>query len=195
MEPNSPNNSAADKPSPGADAEGDSSSVAIQQDVLTVQQPEDGQQSQPAQPSQANVPPSVGQASQPISNAANLQLLKEANSQYQYQINSRYEEKTRPVYGGAGGEPPAPVVQYLLQTYPYMPAGYPYYKENNQYQELGNGQRRTETNVAHNDGVRSQYENQDQSSYTHQRSQSYSEYGKGESSPEYNTYTYKRMYY
>lgn len=195
-----------DKPSAAvvADADGDASSVAIQQDVISVQQNEDvpPPQPQPSQPQQPNGPPSppppsplAAQSQQAAVNAQNVQLLKEANAQYQYQINSRYEEKTRPIYNG---EPAAlQTQQYVGQTYPYAPvAGYPpYYKENNQYHELGNGQRRSETNVAVNDGLRSQYENQDQSTYTHQRSQSYSEYGKGESSPEYNTYTYKRMYY
>lgn len=196
-----------DKPSAAvvADADGDASSVAIQQDVISVQQNEDvpPPQPQPSQPQQPNGPPSpppppsplAAQSQQAAVNAQNVQLLKEANAQYQYQINSRYEEKTRPIYNG---EPAAlQTQQYVGQTYPYAPvAGYPpYYKENNQYHELGNGQRRSETNVAVNEGLRSQYENQDQSTYTHQRSQSYSEYGKGESSPEYNTYTYKRMYY
>lgn len=191
-------NNNGDKASPVlVDADNDASSVAIQQDVLSVQQKEDvpPPQPQPPQPQQPNVPqPPPPQSQQPTVNAQNVQLLKEANAQYQYQINSRYEEKTRPVYNG---EPVAVnAQQYVGQTYPYAALpGYPYYKENNQYQELGNGQRRSESQVAVNDGVKSQYENQDQSTYTHQRSQSYSEYGKGESSPEYNTYTYKRMYY
>ncbi len=172
-----------------AETETATASIAVQQDVHAVQQQNVPQSQQPPQPNL--VPPP--QSQQQLTDAQNVQLLKEANAQYQYQINSRYEEKTRPVYGNDVGN-----TQYVGQFYPYGPVpGFPYYKENNQYQELGNGQRRAETNVLVNDasGMKAQYENQDQSSYIHQRSQSYSEYGKGEHSPDYNTYTYKRTYY
>lgn len=149
------------------------SQIAVQQEVLAVSQ--DASAVPPSPPSvPSNLPPIDPQT---------VQLLKEANAQYQYQINSRYEEKTRPVYGEAG--------QQYNQYSHFPPPAYPYYKENTQYQELGNGQRRAETVI--NDNVRAQYENQD--AYTRQRSQSYSEYGKGEVSPDYNTYSYKRMYY
>lgn len=154
------------------------SQIALQQEVISVNQ-------------DASVPPPPPPSSQPNAqpiDPQNVQLLKEANAQYQYQINSRYEEKTRPIYGDAV----VSNTQYQNQPYPYFPmSAYPYYKENTQYQELGNGQRRAETIV--NDNVRTQFENQD--AYSHQRSQSYSEYGKGEVSPDYNTYSYKRMYY
>lgn len=144
--------------------------------------------SQSPQPQPPQSPVVLGAALDPQT----VQLLREANAQYQYQINSRYEEKTRPVYGESAG-------RYDSQSYPYFfVARYPYYKENTQYQELGNGQRRTETNSLVNEdsnNVKAQLENQDQSSYTQRRSQSYLEYGKGEMSPDYNTYAYKRTYY
>lgn len=182
------------------DVESATSSVNVQQEILSVNQ--DATQTQPIQPiissqsqpqlqSQPQPQPQPQSLSQQaILDARNIQLLKEANAQYQYQINSRYEEKTRPVYDNE------PVNSHYVGPYSYANfPPLPYYKENNQYQELGNGQRRAETNLLINDGMKSQYENQDQSTYTHQRSQSFSEYGKGELSPDYNTYTYKRTYY
>lgn len=167
------------------DPESATASIAVQQEVLAVNQ------DAPSSPPQANGIPLPPQSQQPVPDSQTVQLLKEANAQYQYQINSRYEEKTRPVYGNE------PVnSKYAVPVYPYgLLPGYPYYKENSQYQELGNGQRRADTTLLMNDGVKAQIENQDQSSYTHQRSQSYSEYGKGEMSPDYNTYAYKRTYY
>ena len=166
--------------------------AAVQQEVVAVNQ--DVPVSQ-IKPNVAPLPPQ-SQPQQSIVDLNNVQLLKEANAQYQYQINSRYEEKTRPVYSNdiAGNYSP----QSQPSNYPYTTGpipGYPFYRENSQYQELGNGQRRADTTVMLNDGVKTQYENQDQSSYTHQRSQSFSEYGKGEASPDYNTYAYKRTYY
>ena len=183
-----------------------SSQIAVQQEILQVSQDASVAPSLPSQPPSS--PQSI--AVVPV-DPQSVQLLKEANAQYQYQINSRYEEKTRPIYGDVPQHQ-----QYLnhqqqqqqqQQLYansqphqnnmyfgfaPSASSGaYPYYKENVQYQELGNGQRRAETVVS--DNVRTQYENQD--AYNHQRSQSYSEYGKGELSPDYNTYSYKRTYY
>ncbi|XP_065214095.1 transcription factor SOX-9-like [Planococcus citri] len=170
------------------------SQIAVQQEILQVSQDAPvPPSSPPSSPTQSNAQPVPVVPIDP----QNVQLLKEANAQYQYQINSRYEEKTRPIYGDVS---PQHQQQYSNQPYqstmyiglpPSSAVAYPYYKENVQYQELGNGQRRAETVV--NDNVRAQYENQD--AYNHQRSQSYLEYGKGELSPDYNTYSYKRTYY
>lgn len=168
--------------------------AAVQQEVVAV--------NQDAVPASAQIKPNVVASltpqsqPQPAVDPNNVQLLKEANAQYQYQINSRYEEKTRPVYSND--------ISSVNSQYPLPPPngyqyssgpGYPVYNENSQYQELGNGQQRADTTIMFNDGVKTQYENQDHSSYVHQRSQSFSEYGKGEVSPDYNTYAYKRTYY
>lgn len=179
-------------------------SIAVQHESLVV-----NQEAQPSPPSPNEVPLLQSQPQKlTLSDPQTVELLKEANAQYQYQINSRYEEKTRPIYGKEQASryekkiPPiydrgaAPNWQHVLPVYSYesLP-GYPYYKENNQYQEQGNGLHRADTMTRINDGVKAQIENKDQSSYTHQRSQSYLEYGKGEASPDYNTYAYKRTYY
>lgn len=206
-------NSVDDKQPTDAESATSSSIVQQQQDTLAVQQdaavasgpqqtpsnvipPQTPQQQQPLPQSQQQLP----SQSIPAYDAQNVQLLKEANSQYQYQINSRYEEKTRPIYGAnAGGVSNLAYNAPIVYTYNPSLQAYPYYKENaqyNQYQELGNGQRRAETSLFTNeDGVQAQYENQDQSSYVHQRSQSYSEYGRGEQSPNHDTFAYKRVYH
>lgn len=179
-------------PDPESPAVPSSVAAAVQQEVVAVNQDVPGVPQ--IKTNVASIQPQL-QPQQSIVDLNNVQLLKEANAQYQYQINSRYEEKTRPVYSN---DIAANSQQSQAGGYPYS-AGpistYPFYRENSQYQELGNGQRRADTTIMLNDGVKTQYENQDQSSYTHQRSQSFSEYGKGEASPEYNTYAYKQTYY
>jgi len=134
---------------------------------------------------------------------ARIQYLKEANSQYQYQINSRYEEKTRPIYASDRYQSnyyPTGDISSQYSQYPQYPqyasvqTQPPYHRQNSNYQEQGVGQRRDEGLYSIGNNANTQYENSDQSEYSQKKTQAFTEYGKGEYFPEYNTYAYKRTY-
>ncbi len=86
-------------------------------------------------------------------------LVKEANSQYQYQGSNQYDEKVNPLYYGGSDN----------SIYPYSDAYR--YRENNQYQLQGTGQSRAEGDPRYGDQFNNRFQTQQQGSLYRQRYQ------------------------
>lgn len=89
-------------------------------------------------------------------------IVKEANSQYQYQGNNQYDEKVNPLYPYGSSD---------NNLYPYSDPAYKY-RENSQYQLQGNTQSRVEGDPSYgNQYSNNRYQSQQQGSLYRQRYQ------------------------
>lgn len=86
-------------------------------------------------------------------------IVKEANSQYQYQGSNQYDEKINPLYYDS---------QYSV-PYPFSDAYR--YRENNQYQLQGNAQSRIEGDARFGEQFNNRYQSQQQGAAYRQRYQ------------------------